>query len=690
MHRESVEALGIKKERNLFRPPAVPLVVNDPYLSVWSTSDQLTDAWSKHWTGTNQPMCGLIRIDGEIYRFLGTEPRRRRTSVPAMTQTRLEVLPTRTVYTFTAAGVELTLTFMTPLLPHQPDILARPITYLSWALRATDGQEHEASLYFDVGATWVVNTPDQRVVWARHKLGDLEVLSFGSKDQPMLEKFGDDLRIDWGYLYLVLPPEHQAKRCITTDLHARTSFIEEGSLPDSDDLGMPRAANDRPPAPVLACVFELGSVGTQTVRRHLALAYDDQFSLEYFYRKLRPYWHQGGMDTTGLLRAALDDYPSLKEQCEAYDETLMRDLRELGGEEYALLAALSFRQCIAAHKLVVDHNGTMLFFSKENFSNGCMATVDVTYPSSPFFLLFNPDLLEAQLTPILDYAASPRWKFPYAPHDVGRYPLANGQVYGGGETSELDQMPVEECGNMLILMAALIKVKGNHDYALNYWPLLQTWANYLKEYGLDPEHQLCTDDFAGHLAHNINLSLKAIVALGAHAMLCSLVAKDEEARGYRQAAEEMARQWMEMADDGDHYRLTFDRPNTWSQKYNLVWDKLLSLNLFPKEVAQKEIAFYKSKQEKYGLPLDNRSAYTKLDWIVWTATLTENDQDFQAFIQPLYHWMNETPSRVPLADWYWTTDGKQANFQARSVVGGIYIKMLSEEDTWKRWRGHPI
>ncbi len=353
----------------------------------------------------------------------------------------------------------------------------------------------------------------------------------------------------------------------------------------------------------------------------------------------------------------------------------MADLDKAGGAHYAELCALAFRQCVAAHKLVADKDGSPLYFSKENFSNGCIDTVDVTCPSCPFFLLLNTKLLAGQLIPILDYASMPRWKHAYAPHDLGTYPKANGQVYGGAEKSDRDQMPVEECGNMLLMMAALAKTDGNADLAQKYWPLMSKWANYLKDKGLDPENQLCTDDFAGHLAHNTNLSVKAIVALGGYALLCDMVGKSDEAASFRKTASEMARQWVKMADDGDHYRLAFDRPGTWSQEYNLVWDKLLGLNLFPPEVGRKAIAFYKTKQNKYGLPLDSRKAYTKLDWTVWTATLADDPKDFHALVEPLYRFANESRSRVPLTDWYWTNDAKQAGFQARSTVGGIYIKL---------------
>jgi hypothetical protein len=299
--------------------------------------------------------------------------------------------------------------------------------------------------------------------------------------------------------------------------------------------------------------------------------------------------------------------------------------------------------------------------------------------------LFAPELLKAQLTPILDYAGMERWRFPFAPHDLGTYPLANGQVYGGGERNEENQMPVEESGNMLLMVAALAKAEGNADYAQKYWGSLQKWAEYLKAKGLDPENQLCTDDFAGHLAHNVNLSLKAILALGAFGQLCETTGRKEEAAEYHKTAQEFAQRWMTMADDGDHYRLAFDRPGTWSQKYNLVWDKLLGLNLFPPDVARKEIAYYKTQQNTYGLPLDNRRNYTKLDWIFWTATLAETPEDFRAFMLPAYKFANETPSRVPLTDWYDTVDAKKRGFQARSVVGGIFIKMLSDPALWRKW-----
>ena len=462
--------------------------------------------------------------------------------------------------------------------------------------------------------------------------------------------------------------------------------MTNGALPTADGLDMPRMPRDG--AAHLAVVLPLGKLSDTPVSRHVLLAYTEDFAIEYLGRKLRPYWQRNGQSVQDMLINAENDFPALEQRGKRLDDELTADLEKAGGKAYAQLAILAYRQTLAAHGFAADFDGTPMLFPKENFSNGCISTVDVLYPSAPFFLFFNPALLQAQLKPVLEYAALPRWKWPFAPHDLGTYPLANGQVYGGGERTEDDQMPVEESGNLLILVAAMERELSNWDFARQYWPQFSKWADYLRDKGLDPANQLSTDDFAGHLAHNANLSIKAIEGLAAYAEMARGVDKPEVADEYARLAKGMASKWEQMAADGDHYKLAFDKPGTWSQKYNLVWDQILDLNLFPARVRQAEIAFYLKHLNRFGLPLDNRKDYTKLDWEIWTATLADKPADWNALVEPIGHWVNEGPSRVPLTDWYGTISGTQEGFQARSVVGGVFIKALSDKALAEKWRNH--
>jgi hypothetical protein len=655
-----------------FRPPAVPLVTSDPYLSIWSEADHLNGDVTRHWTHREHSLVSLIRVDEKVYRLMGKDPQ----EAPAFPQTGVAVLPTRSIYDFDNGQVHVTLTFMTPALPEDLDVFSLPLSYLTWTVNSVDGQKHNVSIYDSASSQLTVNNPTEKVTWGRENNGSLVALRTGTVAQNAVGSAGDDHRINWGYAYLAASSK-QASAAIGGNEDLIGSFLRTGQLPNSDDQRMPRAANDN--QPVMALVFNLGSVEATPLSRHAIVAYDEVFSIKYFGKKLRPYWRRKGASPGTMLKQAEREYSSLAKRCAVFDSELMADAARAGGEKYAKICALAYRQCSAACGLAADDNGQPLFFTKENTSNGDIATVDVFFPMGPQWILFSPTLAKATLVPILSYAASWHWKFPNAPHDLGTYPIAKGTDDGG------EGMPVEESGNMLILCDAIAHADGNARFVSPWWPKLTQWAQYLEQYGLDPENQLCTDDFMGHLAHNANLSIKAILGLAAYGDLCRMRGDKAAAEKYQNLAKVDAAHWMKVAADGDHYRLAFDKANTWSQKYNLVWDRILNLNIFPAEVAQKEIAHYKNVMQRYGVPLDSRTHLTKTDWSIWSATLADNQADFEALVSPVYDYLNETTTRDPLTDSYETDKVGSGGMHARPVVGGLFIKMLAEPELWKKW-----
>ena len=229
-------------------------------------------------------------------------------------------------------------------------------------------------------------------------------------------------------------------------------------------------------------------------------------------------------------------------------------------------------------------------------------------------------------------------------------------------------MPVEECGNMLIMLEAARAFGADKALADQYRPLLDNWVKYLVQYGEDPAEQLCTDDFAGHLAHNVNLAAKAIVGVACYARLTG----DESCTAQ---AKTMAAHLLEKIGDKGNTPLTLDGQG-WSMKYNLLWDKVLHLGLLPDSFYAAETASYLPRINTYGLPLDSRADYTKSDWICWTARMADDPAVRAALIAPVAKELHETTSRVPFSDWYDTKTTRFVAFIGRSVQGGLFALML--------------
>ena len=585
-------------------------------------------------------------------------------------QKSVNVLATSSYYTFTCGPVELELVFTAPQLIDDLDLLSTPVNYVSYRVRSLDKKAHDVQFYIETTPELTINESSQPTVARTLSKNGISYVEAGSIDQPICDRRGDLICADWGYVYLASVNGAGKSVSLGDYYRMKESFVKNGTLVSSKTKWITRKEENNP---AMAYVHNLGAVSKDGKEGFMMIGYDDIYSIEYMYEKRMGYWkHDGKVTIFDAFEKLRDNYQSIMERCRALDGLIYDDAEKAGGKKYAEICSAAYRQVISAHKLFTDKEGNLLWFSKENNSNGCINTVDLTYPSAPLFLVYNPDLEKAMMTSIFEYSASGRWNKPFPAHDLGTYPVANGQVYGG-------DMPIEEGGNMVILTAAIAKIEGNADYAKRYWDILTIWTDYLVAYGQDPENQLCTDDFAGHWAHNANLSVKAIMGVAGYSEMAHMLGLNDVADKYAAIAKKMAVKWEEMANEGDHYRLAFDRKNTWSQKYNMVWDKMWNLSLFPNNVISKEINYYLTKQNPYGLPLDSRKEYTKSDWVMWTAAMSPDQATFESFINPLYKYINETTTRVPISDWHHTDSGQWVGFKARSVIGGYWMQVLMDK-----------
>ncbi|MEG1390513.1 MAG: DUF4965 domain-containing protein [Angelakisella sp.] len=643
--------------------PSVPLITCDPYFSVWSPANNLTDVATCNWTGAPKPMNGTITIDGKEYRFMGVG------SATAIEQTGLEITPTATRYTFITAEIQLDVTFRTPLLLTDLDLVSRPVSYISFNVTPLDRREHSVNIMLtvDEGHCYDGDT-SKPMIGGVHHCNGFDAAWMGQRKQTPLGHSGDDVTIDWGYIYLAVQTGGSVQYH-SSDRHTIVATVD-----------------------MCVTATELGSA-------LVAVAYDDIASIQYFGDSCKGYWARDGKTILEAIGEALDEYKVLTSRCNTFDEAMIEEAVNAGGESYAKICAAAYRQSIAAHKLIADREGNVIFVSKECYSNGCAVTVDVSYPSVPLYLLYQPELVKGMLRPVFKYAKLPVWEYDFAPHDVGRYPYVWGQVYalkeriGNSEVNPAnysypagsdifnlrDQMPVEECGNMLIMTAAVALADGDVKFVAEQMPLLDKWVGYLLQYGADPGDQLCTDDFAGHLAHNVNLAAKAVMGIEAYSILLELLERDTEAAHYHAKAVTMAADWEKRASAGDHTMLCFGESSGWSLKYNLIWDRLFQSGLFQEDTYKREIECYLARANDYGVPLDSRKDYTKSDWIIWAAAFSDDAGVVEQFAKPLARFLENAPVRTPFSDWFDTKTAMQQGFQNRTVQGGLFMPLLRKK-----------
>ncbi|WP_433220650.1 glutaminase domain-containing protein [Dactylosporangium sp. CS-047395] len=648
------------------RPPATPLAVRSPYLSTWLRADTLPGNWPTFWAGAVTAITGIVRVDGRPYVFMGAPSG----GWPLANQTGLVVTATRSTFTITAGAIRLEVEFLSPVDPADLRRQSVPMSYLSITATSTDANTHQVSLYVDVSGEWAHGDRTKQISWTTQIVGTQRAHSFQPAAPTVLAEAGD--QASWGTVVFATDEAAGLTWQTGADATVRAAAANTGALPNTADGNQPRAINAS--WPVFAFNRALGAVGPAGSGPVVfVIGHVRTPAVSYLGAQLDPWWRTHWTAWPDMLTWFRADRDAARAGAVALDAQVTAWANQAVGtapasEQYAAICALVVRQAFGGTELV-NRNGSPWVTLKEISSNGDFSTVDLIYPAFPAYLRIAPRWLELLLAPIFDYTEVQGFDKPFAPHDLGVYPNAFGRI---GQDEE--DMPVEESANLLIMVAALLSrmpAARATAYATAHYAKLKSWADYLVANLPDPGNQNQTDDFTGFIAHSVNLALKGIVGIGAMAGIARWAGQSST---YAATARQYIAQWATLAQNGPrtHLKLTYDgADSTWSLKYNGFADRIAGTNLVPPAVAAEEAGWYLQNQHAYGVPLDPRHTYTKVDWELWTAAfLTGQTAARDMLIGKAYTFANTTSSRVPFTDWHDTDSGNQSGFTARPVMGG--------------------
>ncbi|BGP16274.1 hypothetical protein JCM10213_007718 [Rhodosporidiobolus nylandii] len=466
--------------------------------------------------------------------------------------------------------------------------------------------------------------------------------------------------------------------------------------------------------------------------------------------ELRPLWRSTFSSPEKMLSFFFSDFATAKELSEQFNAKLYEDARAVDGQEYAHVVAISTRQVFMALEAVWDESeegrraeeGLVAYspltgepvpamvMLKEISSNGNAQTIDVITPFLPFLLHSTPSLLPLLLEPIYRYMSSGLY-VPVPPaHDLGdHYPNATGHsdfLYPG--------LPIEEAGNMLLLalsgmrvaqpstapLAAHMKVKqwwdervgggarsvgweakvgSGRDHrregarmalmqAKERYSLLRKWAEYLEQECLYPGDQRTTDDFFGSAPNQTSLVVKGILGMRAFSEIAGELGEERDQQYFRDVSDRYRDTFLDLAiaKDGTHLLGAYGNQTSWVTQYNLYFDKLLGLSVFPSSVYEMQDAFYETVAEPYGPPLDWRfPTRTKTDWLAWAGATCGSPSSPSSptnpcrrlFLDGLAEYFRASKNAV-FGDAITPQEGWSVGFLSRPVAGGHYALLAAE------------
>lgn len=672
-----------------------------------------------------------MAVDGDVFNWAGAA------AGPSLaTQTSAEFTSTKTVFTFDVnSKVTLTATFLSPVYPNDLVKQSLQFSYIDVAVESSDGASHDVQIYLDVTggecsglcylreclqeitnskfSEWASGgDPSQQLVWSHGSSNGVAYHQFNLTNQQVFTEI--DQQAAWGtWFFATADSTGVRSRCFlptrrtgrltfsVVDLgdcggHSCSASIYEQSdtiehrgyqlqshqqrlvgliTSQSPYLSFEAFVSNRLHRPTFGFAKDFGTVSS-SVSNLFTIGVSQEDIVNFAEttsagNTMTALWKQVYSTAVDSLVGHFNDYSTAASDSSALDSQIATDTGNAGGANYTIITTLAVRQVFGALAPAVGTKQTYLFL-KEISSNGDSSTVDVIFPAHPIFHYLNSTLIKLLLDPLYVNQESGLYPNAYAEHDLGTFPNALGYPAGNDEA-----MPLEECGNMLIMTLGYAQRTGDTAYLTQHIDKLTQWAGYLVDEALIPANQISTDDFAGSLANQTNLALKGIIALKGMAQIANLTGNATGATYYDGVANDYLPQWvgfgLNNASSPPHTVLDYNDPTSHGVLYNLYADRLLGLNFVDESIYTIQSNFYPTVALEFGVPLDTRHNWVKSDWEMFAASIADESTRTDLH-NLLVKWINETPQTTPYGDLFDGDTGGYtgADFTARPVVGGMF------------------
>jgi hypothetical protein len=675
------------------RPPSVPLAVRSPYLSTWLPATDLTATAPQFWYGGTRGFTGLARIDGHVYWWAGTPA----AGGTAAAQTSLQVTATRSIFTMTAGGVELTAEWLSPIEPGDLKRESAPLALLTVSVQAADGNSHDVQLYADITGEWASSDETAKITWRTTTTASNRYWSVQLESQDPLTEF--DQMAQWGTAIWGTPRSAELTYQSGSASSVRKRFESAGKLTDASDRRFRAIDDDQP---VFAFARDLGTVGATQVAASFAIGHVRSPLLSYGKpaTPLQPLWTKYWPDWAAMADFFFADAAAARGRAVTLDANIEFAANKAAGIGYSAMCALAARQCYGGVELAIGPQGQPWLMGKEISSDGDVNTVDIFSQAYLMWLWLDPELIPLEMEPILDWCASPHWqdaslwkKIPswkdgknrYCVHDLGVYPVAKGRAPGVGE-----QMPIDESAAMLI-MAASYALKVGAPTArpfLRKWKLLWTqWADYLLTQVPTPAKQLTTDDWVPKAYREpkggVNLGIKAIIGLAAAGQIAGYIGDTVNAAKWSKAAHGNVEAWVKKSQNTPGGYLNWEQGDkgTWTTVYHAYYEQVIGEKLVREDVKATQAAFYATKLQTYGLPLQTGSPdISKVAWNVFIPAWLSDYPVAGEMLSRDVAYINDTPSLVPYGDRYDTTTAVEATgVRAHPTLGAVFALLAASD-----------